>query len=96
VLKPLPPDDLPTQMFTVAELAAAKAAGHLRIHDNGVLTMNRPGQPVVAVLTPAKVRGRKSASVDIPKCSRTVTLADPLADPGVRDPAREHCPTGKF
>jgi hypothetical protein len=58
-MKPLPPNDLPTAVFSVAEIAAAKRDGYLHIHDNGVLTIHRSGEPVTQVHTPAKDRRRK-------------------------------------
>jgi hypothetical protein len=58
-MKPLPPDDLPIVTFSVAEIAAAKRDGYLHIHDNGVLTIHRPGEPVAQVLIPPKDRRRK-------------------------------------
>jgi hypothetical protein len=39
------PQTLPRRELTVKEIAAAKKAGYLEIHDNGVLTIKRPGQP---------------------------------------------------
>ena len=55
----LPPNDLTTVTFSIAEIAAAKRDGFLTIHDNGVLTIQRPGEPVVQVHTPKKDRTRK-------------------------------------
>lgn len=55
----LPPNDLPIVIFSIAEVAAAKRDGSLTIHDNGVLTIQRPGEPLVQVLTPPKDRRRK-------------------------------------
>ena len=55
----LPPNDLTTVTFSIAEIAAAKRDGSLTIHDNGVLTIQRPGEPVVQVHTPMKDRRRK-------------------------------------
>ena len=57
--KPPPPDDLPIVTFSIAEIAAAKRDGSLTIHDNGVLTIQRPGEPLVQVLSPPKDRRRK-------------------------------------
>lgn len=51
-LKPLPPE-CPLVALTVAEVAAARAAGHLEIHDNGVLTLHRPGEPARQIVTPS-------------------------------------------
>ena len=55
----LPPNDLTTVTFSIAEIAAAKRDGFLTIHDNGVLTIHRPGEPIVQVHTPKKDRTRK-------------------------------------
>ena len=57
--KPLPPDDLPTVTLSIADVAAAKRDGFLTIHDNGVLTIQRPGGSPVQVLVPKKDRSRK-------------------------------------
>ncbi len=59
MLPPLPPDNLPVIRLTIPEIAAAKAAGYLRIHDNGVLTLHRPGESPQEIWTPIKVRRRK-------------------------------------
>jgi hypothetical protein len=58
-MKPLPPNELPVVTFSIAEVAAAKRGGFLTIHDNGVLTIQRPGEPPVQVLTLPKDRRRK-------------------------------------
>lgn len=57
----------PARMFTIPELAAARKAGFLTIHDNGVLTVQYPGQPPVEVQAPMRDRRRESPSVDIPQ-----------------------------
>ena len=59
MIKPLPPDNLPTAAFSIAEIVAAKRDGSLTIHDNGVLTIQRPGEPVTQVIAPLKDRRRK-------------------------------------
>ena len=54
-MKPLPPDNLLTVILSIAEVAAAKRDGYLHIHDNGVLTIQRPGEP----FTPSRTVVRK-------------------------------------
>lgn len=57
--KPQSPNDLPIVTLSVAEIAAAKRDGSLTIHFDGVLTIQRPGEPMMQVNTPKAERRRK-------------------------------------
>ena len=71
---------LPGRAFTIPELAAARAAGYLTVHDNGVLTIQYPGQSPVEAVVPLKDRRRSRRTATSPNDTEREHLADPVVD----------------
>ena len=94
-LKPLPPD-YPIIALTVAEITAARAAGHLAIHDNGVLTLHQPGEPVRQIATPSspttREGGRRHPLTAEHKAAMTAGRAAARARRESKVPDREETP----